>query len=376
MFRMVSRRAILLASGASAMLSSIASAAAPSWPTAPPDTLGFDPDIAAKLDAGIRSGLLNGLHSVLVARDGKLVLERYCEGEDESWGTPLHSVAFGPETLHDLRSVTKSIVGLIYGIALDRGKVPPPEAPLLAQFPEYPDLAADPQRARLIVAHALTMTLGMEWDEERPYTDPANSEIAMEMAADRYRFILDRPIVAAPGTRWIYSGGAVALLGALIARGTGKTLPDFARGSLFEPLGIEAFEWAKGNDGVPSAASGLRLRPRDLLRIGALVLANGRWDDRQIVSRAWLDASFQVATPIGDGRDYGRLWYLGTMATPALAGPRRWIAGFGNGGQRLWLMPDAKLAVVIHCGNYNTPDQWVAPVRIWREIVLANLRRA
>jgi CubicO group peptidase (beta-lactamase class C family) len=375
MYRPVSRRTVLLAPGASAMLSSIRPAAAQSWPTARPDDLGFAPDLADRLDAGIRSGLLDGLHSVLVARGGSLVLERYCDGEDESWGAPLGIVAFGSETLHDLRSVTKSIVGLLYGIALDRGLVPPPEAPLLAQFPEYPDLGADPRRARLTVAHALTMTLGMEWDEERPYTDPANSEIAMETAPDRYRFILDRPIVAEPGQRWIYSGGAVALLGRLIARGTGKTLPDFAREALLKPLGIETFEWAEGQDGVASAASGLRLRPRDLLRLGALVLADGRWGDRQIVSRAWLDASFKVAVPIGDGRDYGRLWYFGVMSTPALAGPRRWIAAFGNGGQRLWLMPDAKLAVVIHCGNYDTPDQWVTAVRIWREIVLANLRR-
>src|SRR5260221_3221417 len=246
MYRPVSRRAVLLATGASAMLSSMRPAAAESLPTARAEDVGFVPDLADRLDAGIRSGLLGGLHSVLIARDGRLVLERYCEGADEDWGEKLGTVAFGPETLHDLRSVTKSIVGLIYGIALDRGLVPPPDAPLLAQFPEYPDLIADPQRARLTVAHALTMTLGMEWDEERPYTDPANSEIAMEMAPDRYRFILDRPIVAAPGTRWIYSGGAVALLGRLIAKGAGKTLPEFARESLFEPLGIEAFEWAEG----------------------------------------------------------------------------------------------------------------------------------
>jgi CubicO group peptidase (beta-lactamase class C family) len=179
---------------------------------------------------------------------------------------------FGPDTLHDLRSVTKSIVGLLYGIALDRGLVPPPEAPLLAQFPEYPELATDPQRARLTILHALTMTLGMEWDEQRPYTDPANSEIAMERAPDRYRYILERPFVAAPGERWIYSGGAVALLGHLIAKGAHTTLPEFARQALFAPLGITTFEWAEGADGVASAASGLRLRPMDLLRIGKLDL--------------------------------------------------------------------------------------------------------
>lgn len=336
-----------------------------------PEEAGFDHDLAVKLEAGIRSGLLRGLHAVLASRTGALVLEQYYEGLDESWGTPLGRISFGPESLHDLRSVTKSVVGLLYGIALDRGLVPPPEAPLLGQFPEYPDLAGDPRRASLTVAHALTMTLGTAWDEQRPYTDPANSEIAMENAADRYRFVLDRPFDADPGTRWIYSGGAVALVGTLIERGTGQTLPRFAREALFEPLGISVFEWAAGRDGIASAASGLRLRPRDLLRIGALLIDRGEWRGRRIVSRGWLEASFAPAIPTGDGLEYGRLWFLGDAATPS--GTRRWMAGFGNGGQRLWLMPDIGLVAVIFSGNYNAPDAWVTPNRVWREILLANL---
>ncbi|MCC7276666.1 MAG: beta-lactamase family protein [Alphaproteobacteria bacterium] len=345
-------------------------------PTVLPEAAGFSADLADRLDAGIRSGLLRHLHAVLVSRGGALVLERYCEGPDESWGRPLGAIACGPDTLHDLRSVTKSVVGLLYGIALDRGLVPPPDAPLLAQFPEYPDLAADPRRARLTVGHALTMTLGTQWDEQRPYTDPANSEIAMENAPDRNRFVLDRPIVAEAGTRWIYSGGAVALVGALIARGCGDTLPDFARHALFGPLGIGEFEWAAGRDGVASAAWGLRLRARDLLRIGTLVLAGGTWEGRRVVSRAWLDAALAPAIATGDGLHYGRLWFLGDAPVPAFAGARRWIAGFGNGGQRLWLLPDAGVAAVIFSGNYNSPDGWITPTRIWREIVLANLVRA
>ena len=107
------------------------------------------------------------------------------------------------------------------------------------------------------------MTLGAAWNEQLPYTDPANSEIAMEMAADRIRFVLSRPMEAEPGARWTYSGGATALLGALIARGTRTTLPEFAREALFDPLGIARFEWAAGQDGVASAASGLRLTARD-----------------------------------------------------------------------------------------------------------------
>jgi CubicO group peptidase (beta-lactamase class C family) len=375
----VTRRAAVLAiAGASAMPSLLsASTTAASWSTTKPEDAGFPPDLPDKLDAGIRSGLLSGLHAVLVSRNDRLVLERYCPGIDESWGQSLGTVAFGSDTLHDLRSVSKSIVGLLYGIALDRRLVPPPEAPLLAQFPEYPDLAADPARVRLTIANVLNMTMGFAWDEQRPYTDPANSEIAMESAPDRYRYVLEQPIVAAPGTKWIYSGGAVALIGALIARGTGAKLQEFARQALFAPLGIETFEWVEGKDGVASAASGLRLRPRDLLRIGALLLANGQWNGQQVVSRAWLDASFKPVIPTGGfnlvGIEYGRLWYLGEGATPALEGPRRWIGAFGNGGQRLWLMPDAGLAVAILCGNYNAPDQGATPSRIWREIVLANL---
>jgi CubicO group peptidase (beta-lactamase class C family) len=220
------------------------------------------------------------------------------------------------------------------------------------------------------------MTLGTEWDEQLPYTNPANSEIAMEHAPDRLRFILDRPIVAEPGTRWIYNGGATALLGALIAQSAGMPLPDFAREALFAPLGITRFEWAAGRDGTHSAASGLRLLPRDLARIGELVLAGGTWGGQEIVPKSWLDASHRPAIPTGDGLNYGRQWFLGEAPAGSFTGPRRaWIGAFGNGGQRLWLMPSTGLNLVVVAGNYNAPDAWVTPTRIWRDIVLPNLQR-
>jgi len=343
------------------------------WKVTKPEAQGFAPDLAPRLSAGLRSGLLRGLHGVLVARRGEIVLERYYEGADEAWGRPLGHVGFGRETLHDLRSVTKSVVGLLYGIAHDRGLVPDPATPLLAQFPGYPDLAADPARASLTIQQALTMTLGLEWDEQRPYTDPANSEIAMENAADRYRFALDRPIIATPGTRWIYSGGAVALIGAIIARGAGRPLPEFAQETLFAPLGISSFEWARGKDGTPSAASGLRLKPRDLLKIGAMMLGKGVHQGQRIVSTHWIETSLTRHSATGDGLDYGYLWFLGNAVPPAFKRPLAWAGGFGNGGQRLWIMPEAELACVIFSGNYNMPDSWVTPLRIWREIVVANL---
>ncbi|GAB3833174.1 serine hydrolase domain-containing protein [Dactylosporangium cerinum] len=216
---------------------------------------------------------LEGLHAVVAIRGGKTVLEHYGEGEDRSWNRSLGVVRFGPDTLHDLRSVTKSVTALLYGIALGEGRVPAPEEPLMRYFPQYPDLAAEPDRARLTVEHALTMSLGLEWREDIPYDSPANAEIAMELAADRYRYVLERPVAEPPGTRWSYSGGATALLGKLIADGTGQPLERYGRTALFDPLGIETVEWMAGTDGVASAASGLRLTPRDLARIGELVLA-------------------------------------------------------------------------------------------------------
>jgi CubicO group peptidase (beta-lactamase class C family) len=363
----------MLGAGALTVMPSVQAASPMAWPVMAPESQGFSNDLGNKLDAGMRSGLLRGLHGVVVIRAGTVVLERYFNGLDEAWGRPLGPVTFTPDTLHDLRSVTKSVVGLLYGIALDRGLVPPAEAPLLAQFPEYADLAADPQRTGLTIVHALTMTLGMEWNEQVPYTDPANSEIMMENAKDKFRFILERPVVSPPGTKWNYSGGCSALIGRLIEKGTGTTLAEFARAALFEPLGISNVEWAIGTDTHHSAASGLRLTPRDLARIGALVLAKGRIGDKPIVSNDWINASLKPAVPTNDGLQYGRFWWLGEMPAPAFKTPQRFVAGFGNGGQRLWLLPPADLCCVITSGNYNAPDGWVAPTRVWREIVLANL---
>ena len=338
--------------------------------------MGFDPGLRRKFEAGIEAGLLRDLHVVLAARSDNICLEYYAAGPDENWGAPLGDVVFDADTLHDLRSVTKSVVGLLYGIALDRELVPPPDAPLYEQFPEYGDLARDAARAKITVGHALTMTMGMEWDEKRPYTDPLNSEIAMENAPDRYRFALDRPMVAEPGTRWIYSGGSVALAGAIIERGSGKRLSDFAREVLFEPLDIARFHWSAGHDGVASAASGLRLTAPDLLKIGMLLLQKGVWNGRRIVSEDWIRQSFTRAIPTEDGLGYGRLWFCGDAPVPAFDRPSPWYAGFGNGGQRLWLMPHAGIAAVIYSGKYNSWDAWITPTRIWREIILANFLKA
>jgi len=151
------------------------------------------------------------------------------------------------------------------------------------------------------VAHVLSMTLGTAWDELTfPYSDPRNSEIQMDAAPDRYRFILERPVVSEPGVKWTYCGGATALLGRVIAKGTGQSLPDFARRAMFEPLGLGPTDWTTGRDGEPLAASGLRMRAPDLLRVGQMVLGSGLWQGRQIVSAEWLKLSTEPVVEIDE----------------------------------------------------------------------------
>jgi CubicO group peptidase (beta-lactamase class C family) len=345
------------------------------WQPIAPADAGFAPDLEARLDGLIAEKRAWGLHGVVVVRGGRLVLERYFAGPDWAIVRDLGYVTFGPGTLHDLRSVTKSITGLLYGIALEQGKVPPPDAPLFASFPDYADLAAG--RERLTIHHVLTMTMGTDWDETTvPYSNPANSEIAMELAPDRYRYVLERRIVEEPGKRWSYSGGATALLGRIISNGTGKPLPDFAREALFDPLGLGPTEWFAGRDGVPSAASGLRMAPRDLARIGLMMLGGGLWQGRRIVPAPWLEKCVAPIVSCDEQRRFGYHWYVGDFGFGTPPGWRleRWWGCFGNGGQRLFVMPGFDLVVAVTAGNYNTPDQWIPSIRVVREVVLASIR--
>jgi len=336
------RRQAIIGMGAALMMSGAEQAAASGG------------DIDSRLAPLLRDGTVSGLHTLLVARGDRLVFERYWEGEDWNRAIPLGKVAFGPAVLHDLRSVSKSIVGMLYGIALADGKVPPPEAKLYAQFPEYADLDNAPARDRLTIAHVLSMTLGLQWDElTYPYSDPRNSEILMDAAPDRYRFILERPIVGEPGVKWTYCGGATALLGRLIAKGTGQSLQDYARQVMFRPLGLGPTEWTTGRDGIAIAASGLRMRAPDLLRVGEMVLGNGSWQGKQIVPAAWLKRSTEPVVALEWPGKYGWHWYLVDLPVGTPPQPEHMIAAIGWGGQRLFVAPAHDLVVAMNAGNYG-----------------------
>jgi CubicO group peptidase (beta-lactamase class C family) len=341
--------------------------------TAAPETMGFAPDLSERFTALQDAGRLLNVHGVVALRRGHLVFERYMAGNDDIWGRAAGSVEFTADTLHDMRSVTKSIVGLLYGIALGNSRVPAPDQSLLSQFPEYPELAKDPDKARLTIANALTMTMAMKWNEDLPWV--RSDEVEMDKAPDRYRFVLERPMLGAPGKGFIYNGGATTLLGLLIERGTGVDLHSFAKSALFEPLGITTSEWSKLPGGVASAASGLRLTPRDLARIGQMIIAGGKWDNRTVVPADWLDASFRPAAIVDDGRRYGYQWYLGELALPGKTGTvgEKWVGAFGLGGQRLFVFPELEFVLAVTAGNYATEDQARASVAILREVFLAGI---
>jgi CubicO group peptidase (beta-lactamase class C family) len=349
------------------------------WKPVAPAEAGFAPDLEARLDQLIADKRAWNLHGVVVVRDDRLVLERYFEAEDNARGRDLGKVAYQPDTLHDLRSVSKGVVGLLYGLALERAKVPPPETPLFASFPEHADLAREAGRERLTVHHVLSMTMGTDWDEASlPYSNPANSEIAMDMAPDRIRYILERPVVMEPGKRWTYCGGATALLARIIANGTAKPLHDFAREALFDPLGLGPTEWVVDAKGEPYAASGLRMAPRDMARIGMMMANGGTAGGRQVVPAQWLERCVAQVASVDEVRRYGYQWYSGDVAFGKPKGwaagrLERWWGGFGEGGQRLWILPELKLVVAVTAGNYGAEDQWMPPTRVLREVVLPSL---
>ena len=289
---------------------------------------------------------------MLVARNGVLVYERYFTGEDEKFGQPLGAVAYDAGKLHDVRSVTKSIVSLGIGIAIERGLIPSVDVPVFSLFPEYADLRT-PEKDAVTLQHLLAMSAGFAWNESVPYSDPRNSEVQMYNAADPIRHVLSQPLATPPGRLYNYNGGLTTVLAAAVKKATGRPFDQFLQEALFDPLGIGHVEWIRNGQGDVWPASGLRLRPRDLARIGQLVLSRGAWQGKQIVPAAWIDQSL---TPQFNGEGmfyYGYQWWLGR--TLVARQEVSWAAAVGWGGQRMFVVPSRGLVVVVHAGLYRSP---------------------
>ena len=305
------------------------------------------------LQTRLRAGQIPNLHSVLVIQHDQIIAEWYFEGTDEERGIPLGTVKFGPETLHDVRSITKSIVSLLFGIAMAEGAIKSLDSPVLDYFPEYKDLQT-PERRKIRLRDLLTMTSGLRWDEwSFSYRDIRNGETAMDAAPDRYGYILSLPIDSPPGKRWRYSGGDAALIAAVVERSTKIPIDVYAGKKLFGPLGITEFDWVRDNNGIPFAASGLRMLPRDMAKIGLLVLHQGRDPSgHRIVPKSWIrdSTASHVTAAVEDVSctiKYGYFWWLG----PGCNSP--WYAAMGNGGQHIRVVPSLDMVIVTTAGLYN-----------------------
>ena len=310
------------------------------------------------------------MHAVLVARGGKLMFERYFRGSDEINSHPVGKVTFDADTLHNVKSVSKSVASLAVGIALDRGLIRSVNEPIFSFFPELSDLRT-PDKERIQLSHVLTMSLGLKWVEAVPDNEGNNDEERMHRAPDPCRYVLSLPATAPPGQEFFYNTGALTLVSAIVRKATGRPLDEFARAVLFEPLGITGFEWIRVK-GDADAGGGLRLRPRDMAKIGQLVLAGGRWNNRQVVSKAWIDASMTPrleATTGSGGFFYGYLWWLGRSLFKGRE--VHWAAALGRGGQSIRIVPELDLVVVATAGYYQdySPQAFRVQSGIFRDVL-------
>lgn len=313
--------------------------------------VGIDSAIVNKIDTAITNGTYPNRHSLLIARNNKLVYEKYWSGKDESWGDDLGIRIHNKDSLHDIRSISKSVVSACVGIAIQQGKIKSIDQKVFDFFPEYKKLDTG-LISSLTIKHLLTMSSGLVWNEDVPYDNPENSEIRMIRSSNPVEYVLSQPLEFPPGQVWEYNGGTTQLLAAIIEKTTGKKVDRFANDYLFQPLGINQFEWAKypGTD-LPAAASGLRLSSRALLKFGLLYSNGGKWNKKQVVPQKWVEESFQSHVQRPGGGSYGYQFWL--WQDTINNKPIPFVACVGNGDQRIFFDKTNDLLVVTTAGNYN-----------------------
>jgi CubicO group peptidase (beta-lactamase class C family) len=328
------------------------------WQTADAELLGIDSVALGKLTATIRAWPELGVHAILIERGGKLIYESYFEGFDERWGQPLGRVSMNANSKHDLRSITKSVVSALTGIALSDGAIKSLDQPVVEWFPEFPELNTS-ERRRVTLSHVLSMTSGLRWNEEVPYTNPQNDEIRMTRDARPLYYALSVPFAIDPGADFNYNGGLTQVMAAVIERATKTPIEDYARTKLFEPLGISDVEWVGDLAGMPSAASGLRFRPRDLAKFGSLYLHGGRWNGKQVLPEDWVARStrrqfrFRPRGGPDAGGEFGYAYFWWYNCYPTSAGLIEARTAVGNGQQRVFVLPGLDMVVTILAGRYN-----------------------
>ena len=259
------------------------------------------------------------VRALLVVRRGRLIFERYFRGA-------------GPATLFNTKSVTKSVVSALVGIAIRDGHIQSLDQPISTWVGAEMTDRASPGAAQVTLRHLMAMTAGWAWRENGPETS------AWIASPNRIRFMLEQPMNAPAGSRFNYSTGVAHLVSVILTRATGASTRDYAVERLFKPLALSPGDWARDPQGYYEGGSELELTARDMARFGVLYLNAGRWHGVDVVPRSWV---LESTTPHGRV-DYGYLWsYL----------PREWggpaVNALGYGGQIISIVPAADTVLVI-----------------------------
>lgn len=325
---------------------------------------------AGELDAvtaAVEAGEFKQVTSVVVAQHGKPIYERYFDKE-------------GAEGLRNTRSVTKTITGMLVGLAIDR-KLLRVDTPVLPHFPELRPLAyADPRKDDITVEDFLTMSSLLECDDDNQ--NSRGNEERMYLVEDWSRFVADLPIRGFPewqprpeqspyGRAWSYCTAGTALLGPLLEKVSGQRVPDFAAANLFKPLGIEKVKWQFQPKGTAMTGGGLQLRSVDLMKLGQLYLDGGRWGGKQVIPAEWVRRSIAPHANAREGFDYGYLWWLQSFTVDGRTVQSYGMAG--SGGNKVFVLPDLDAVVVITTTNFQVRDAHALSEKLLAKLIIPTL---
>jgi CubicO group peptidase (beta-lactamase class C family) len=312
----------------------------------------LDSAVIHNMEAAIENGTYPNTHSLLIAHNNEIIYEKYWTGKDRTEGYNQAVIKHGKDSLHQLQSVTKSIVSACVGIALQQGKIKSIDQKVFDFFPEYSTQDTG-LKAALTIRDLLTMTTGLTWNEEN-YNKTGNSEHLMDSASDPVGYVLSLPMSSKTGETFTYCGGAPQVLAAIIEKTTGKRIDVFAKEYLFAPLGITNYEWTTcTNSNAIDAFDGIYFRSRDMMAFGLMYLNNGKWNGKQIIPASWVKESTTPQTNTHDtyNDQYGFLWWLwkDSVLNKAIS----IAACLGNGGQCIFIDKENNLVVVVTAGNYR-----------------------
>ena len=323
------------------------------WTLVPAASVGMDAATLAQAPTALVPD--SGISSMLVMRHGQPVFEQYWNGFDK-------------DTLHDMRSATKSVTSLLVGIAIDQhalGGVDDTLAQWLsADYPGAPTLARG-----LVLENLLTMRSGQDCDDWDT-TSPGQEE-NMYKNQDWVAFWLNLPQKNAPDTVTSYCTGNPVTLGHVLANATRQPVTTFAQATLLGPLDIVSAQWNTYDNGTQTDTGGhLRMRPRDMAKLGQLALQRGQWNGVQLVSAAWIAASTSQHTEFDDGLfdGYGYLWWHGTMQWQAQAEPI--FFANGAGGQYIFVVPQLDIVAVFTGENYANEGGAQTPYHLLQAFVI------